>query len=270
MRTLDVFRTTVGAAALGFARRALDEALGHARRAPDVRRAARPTCSSRRRSSPTWRPTSTPRRCSSTAPRGRATSGRRARHARGRDGQAGRHRGGAAGDRRRRAAPRRPRRRRGRHRRALYREIRALRIYEGATEVQQLIIARASCCGRRSRAGGASSDDVTPSAHVDTFARDHLPPRDAWPEFLFDLPELQFPERLNCATELLDRTCGEGRGDRRCVSAPGGPSLDLRRAAAPGRTASPTCWSRAAASCPATACCCAPPTSRCWPPAGSR
>src|SRR5213082_2983727 len=31
MRSLDVFRTTVAAAALGFARRALDEALAHAR-----------------------------------------------------------------------------------------------------------------------------------------------------------------------------------------------------------------------------------------------
>jgi len=62
------------------------------------------------------------------------------------------------------------------------------------------------------------------SAHVDTFARDHLPARAAQPEFLFDLPELRFPERLNCATELLDRHVREGRGDRRCVSAPGGPS----------------------------------------------
>ena len=62
------------------------------------------------------------------------------------------------------------------------------------------------------------------TAHVDTFARDHLPAPEAQPAFRFDLPELQFPERLNCATELLDRHVREGRGDRRCVSAPGGPS----------------------------------------------
>jgi len=62
------------------------------------------------------------------------------------------------------------------------------------------------------------------TAHTDTFARDHLPPAESQPEFLFDLPELQFPERLNCATELLDRAVKEGRGDRPCVSAPGGPS----------------------------------------------
>jgi len=61
------------------------------------------------------------------------------------------------------------------------------------------------------------------TAHVDTFARDRLPPREAQPEFLFELPELQLPERLNCATELLDRHVREGRGDRPCVVAPGGP-----------------------------------------------
>ncbi|CAL9586581.1 Benzoate--CoA ligase [Streptomyces sp. enrichment culture] len=41
------------------------------------------------------------------------------------------------------------------------------------------------------------------SAHRDTFARDHLPPREQWPELHFDLPDLDYPERLNCAAELL-------------------------------------------------------------------
>ena len=63
---------------------------------------------------------------------------------------------------------------------------------------------------------------MTPTAHVDTFARDRLPPPEAQPEFLFDLPELQFPPRLNCATELLDRHVAEGRGERMCVRAPDG------------------------------------------------
>lgn len=58
------------------------------------------------------------------------------------------------------------------------------------------------------------------SAHVDTFARDNLPPREQWPEFLFALPELQYPERLNCATALLDRAV-EGRwADRPVIHAP--------------------------------------------------
>ncbi|MCF3135391.1 AMP-binding protein [Streptomyces olivochromogenes] len=42
------------------------------------------------------------------------------------------------------------------------------------------------------------------SAHVDTFARDHLPPPEQWPELHFELPELRYPDRLNCAAELLD------------------------------------------------------------------
>lgn len=60
-----------------------------------------------------------------------------------------------------------------------------------------------------------------PSAHVDTFARDHLPPVEDQPVYRFDLPELQFPEQLNCATELLDKHVNEGRGDRLCIRAPG-------------------------------------------------
>ena len=52
------------------------------------------------------------------------------------------------------------------------------------------------------------------SAHLDTFARDNLPPRALWPDFSFDLPELQYPRRLNCATELLDRTVERGLGDK--------------------------------------------------------
>src|SRR5688572_21941683 len=43
------------------------------------------------------------------------------------------------------------------------------------------------------------------SAHVDHFIRDGLPPESAQPEFLFTLPELQYPERLNAAVELIDR-----------------------------------------------------------------
>ena len=59
------------------------------------------------------------------------------------------------------------------------------------------------------------------SAHVDTFARDHLPPLAQQPRYLFDLPGLQFPPQLNAATELLDRAVASGRGDRLCLQAPG-------------------------------------------------
>jgi len=55
------------------------------------------------------------------------------------------------------------------------------------------------------------------TAHVDTFARDHLPPRNLWPELIFELPELQYPKRLNCAAELLDKMVAGGRGERTVI-----------------------------------------------------
>ena len=66
------------------------------------------------------------------------------------------------------------------------------------------------------------------SAHLDTFARDHLPPQDQWPEMHFDLPELQFPERMNCAHELLDRWVAEGHGGRPCVIGGDGRGGEIR------------------------------------------
>ncbi len=60
------------------------------------------------------------------------------------------------------------------------------------------------------------------SAHVDTFARDKLPPKEQWPEFRFDLPELQYPERMNCATELLDRAAQGHHAERPAIQAPEG------------------------------------------------
>jgi len=60
-----------------------------------------------------------------------------------------------------------------------------------------------------------------PTAHVDTFARDNLPPAAEQPQFLFALPELQFPAQLNCASELLDRHVADGSGGRVCIRAPG-------------------------------------------------
>ena len=59
-------------------------------------------------------------------------------------------------------------------------------------------------------------------ACVDTFARDRLPPPEALPEFVFDLPELRLPARLNCTAELLDRWVSAGQGHRRCLIAADG------------------------------------------------
>ena len=63
---------------------------------------------------------------------------------------------------------------------------------------------------------------LSPSAHLDTFCRDRLPPADQWPEFRFDLPELNYPERLNCAVELLDETAARYGADRPCLLSPTG------------------------------------------------
>jgi 2-aminobenzoate-CoA ligase len=61
---------------------------------------------------------------------------------------------------------------------------------------------------------------MTPSAHLDSFARDNLPPRAQWPDFLFELPELKYPDRINCAVDLLDRWIATGQGDRPCLISP--------------------------------------------------
>ncbi|MEM5433973.1 AMP-binding protein [Paraburkholderia diazotrophica] len=58
---------------------------------------------------------------------------------------------------------------------------------------------------------------MEPSAHVDTFARDHLPPEDQWPLFLLDNPDVAYPARFNCATELLDRAVESGHRDRPAI-----------------------------------------------------
>ena len=58
------------------------------------------------------------------------------------------------------------------------------------------------------------------TAHIDTFANDKLPPRSQWPELIFELPELQFPDRMNCSYELLDKWVESGLGDSQCVQGP--------------------------------------------------
>ncbi len=50
-----------------------------------------------------------------------------------------------------------------------------------------------------------------PSAHTDTFARDGLPPREQWPEFLLD--GFEYPAFLNVGVELTDAMVDKGFGD---------------------------------------------------------
>ena len=51
-----------------------------------------------------------------------------------------------------------------------------------------------------------------PTAHVDTFARDHLPPAGQWPDFLLD--RFAYPDHVNAGYELSDALVAKGMGDR--------------------------------------------------------
>ena len=51
-----------------------------------------------------------------------------------------------------------------------------------------------------------------PTAHVDAFSRDRLPPPEQWPNFR--LEGFDYPEYLNAAVELTDRLVESGFGDR--------------------------------------------------------
>lgn len=58
-----------------------------------------------------------------------------------------------------------------------------------------------------------SAVKLGPSAHVDTFTRDNLPPFEQWPDILLDRADFQYPERVNVGVELTDRMVEKGFGD---------------------------------------------------------
>jgi 2-aminobenzoate-CoA ligase len=53
---------------------------------------------------------------------------------------------------------------------------------------------------------------LRPSGHTDSFARDNLPPFEAWPDLLLD--GFEYSDRLNAAVELTDAMVAKGFGDR--------------------------------------------------------
>ena len=228
MRTLDVFRASVAAAALGFARRALDESVAHARQrtmfggtladlqltqaelgdvATEVEGAALLTARAawkRDTGSPAVRTTREAAMAKLAATEAAQRAADRAVQLHGAEGV----RVGSVVER-------------------LYREVRALRIYEGATEVQRLIVGRDELA-RSNGTGGTGA--MSRSAHVDTFARDRLPPRELLPDLVFDLPELEYPERINVASEILGGAIARGDGDRIAIHSPAGTRWTYRGA----------------------------------------
>jgi len=55
------------------------------------------------------------------------------------------------------------------------------------------------------------------SAHIDRFVLDHLPPADQQPTLIFELPELDYPERLNAGVELLRRAIAAAGPEARAL-----------------------------------------------------
>ena len=106
----------------------------------------------------------------------------------------------------------------------LYREIRALRIYEGATEVQKIVIAREVLKQRAGEAragGGMMEHGHDPDRDMSIRSRGTICRRaSSGRSSGSTLPELQYPERLNCVTEFVDRwvAAGRGRPHRVCLA----------------------------------------------------
>lgn len=62
------------------------------------------------------------------------------------------------------------------------------------------------------------------SAQIDTFAREHLPPKELWPVLkTCDMAPLEYPEQLNAAVELLDWNVASGLGAKACIHTDSGP-----------------------------------------------
>jgi len=61
------------------------------------------------------------------------------------------------------------------------------------------------------------------TGHVDTFCAEMLPPRELWPVRDWSgIPELAYPDWMNCAAELLDTVIESGHGERTVFRFPGG------------------------------------------------
>jgi 2-aminobenzoate-CoA ligase len=69
-----------------------------------------------------------------------------------------------------------------------------------------------------------SAPHAAASAHLDTFARDNLPPRELWPVMDYTvLPALtDYPSTMNCAVSLVDERVEAGDGGRIAIRWPGG------------------------------------------------
>lgn len=70
---------------------------------------------------------------------------------------------------------------------------------------------------------------LTPSAHQDHFTRENLPPEDQWPVLEFTIPEVQYPDRLNAATALIDQSTERFGPERIALLTPEGETWTYRK-----------------------------------------
>jgi 2-aminobenzoate-CoA ligase len=69
-----------------------------------------------------------------------------------------------------------------------------------------------------SNVADCSSNPGAQSEHVDTFVREHLPPKDLWPVMsTHGLPDIEYPMCLNAAEKLLDSHVAQGHGASPCL-----------------------------------------------------
>lgn len=68
---------------------------------------------------------------------------------------------------------------------------------------------------------------LTPSAHIDTFTRDNLPPAELWPVMEQTLSELRYPDRLNAGEALLEPTIAWHGAGRAALRTPFGQTDGL-------------------------------------------
>ena len=128
--------------------------------------------------------------------------------------------------------------------------------HDSATRTRRIVCASLDCRHERSILWAdvddrGQSSSCSPSAHVDTFCRDNLPPPDAWPELLLRPARAAVP-----GAAQLRRRAARRRRSTEHGAGPAVPArarrrdLDLRRAARTRPTRSRTCSSTSSGSCP--------------------
>lgn len=64
--------------------------------------------------------------------------------------------------------------------------------------------------------------ELSPTGYLDTFARDNLPPAELWPELEFTIDDVNYSDRLNAATALIDEPTARFGADRMALTTPEG------------------------------------------------